>query len=70
MNSALTYALNPDKARDYVWSRCDDAAEILHQGLGRLPYVRVYTDEGKYVVGDIVCPTMVCALAYILAKWW
>lgn len=69
MNAALTYALNPDKARDYILNRRSDT-ELLVRQLGSLPYVRVSRAGGKYVVGDVTCPTMVCALAYILAKWW
>ena len=68
--SPTVYATDPVKALDYVLRRCDDAAELLHEGLGRLRYVRVYTDEGKVVVGDVVCLTQACAVAYILARWW
>jgi len=68
--SALDYATDPALARDYVLRRRQDASELLAQGLGRLRYVNVYTDEGRVVVGDVACFGTVCALAYILAKWW
>lgn len=68
--SPTVYATDPVKAFDYVLRRRADANKLLAEGLGRLRYVRVYTDEGKVVVGDVVCLTQACAVAYILARWW
>ena len=68
--SPTVYATDPVKALDYVLRRRADANKLLAEGLGRLRYVRVYTDAGKVVVGDVVCLTQACAVAYILARWW
>lgn len=66
-----TYATNPDKAKAYVASRREDALAMAAGGILVLPYAKVSIGVGDtVVVNDVVCSTAVCAVAYILARWW
>ena len=69
--NANTLAVNVQASREYLVSRKADTEALVAQGITSLPYVAVKGVPGKGVlVGDVLCASTLCAVAYILAKWW
>lgn len=69
--SALDYAKSPKLADAYVASRRKDALAMTAGGVLVLPYAQVrHGVDGEVIVNDVICTTAVCAIAYILARWW
>lgn len=67
--SSLELAQNDRAAQKYVAKRPGDAQRLLRD-MYDLGYVTVTKVAGGIQVGDVLCHGVICALAYILARWW
>jgi hypothetical protein len=67
--SAELLADNHGAALAYTLFRKGDAARLSSE-LYSLPYAKITVKGEDYYVNEYKCSSLVCACAYILAKWW
>lgn len=65
---ALTLASSHGAALAYTLKRKDDA-QIIGPSLLSLPYAHLSFADAQVKVNEQLCDSLICACAYILAKW-
>lgn len=75
--SATELAISPRAASAYCLRRTADTRALAAQILAArtdptaMPYATLHSrPDGAVLVNDHFCASLVCAMAYILAKWW
>lgn len=70
--SSIEYADNQDLSRNYIASR-KSCADLLSADLatGNHPYFNIKElGNGQKEINGIRCADWICAMAFILARWW
>ncbi len=71
MSDSARLAVSTLAAGQYLLTRRDDADTLAKEGITAQPYVKVRrAPNGGVLVGDVWCASGLCAMAYILARWW
>jgi hypothetical protein len=70
MSKATILAVDEQEARAYLVRRRADTDALMAAGITKLPYARVLPLPYGVEVNGVYCASALCAVAYILAKWW